>query len=129
MQVLYQIDVGGASGPDALEAFIGDRAEDDAVADFARILVHGTWEHRAEIDQEIESVARNWELRRMAAVDRNILRLAAYELLYREDIPPLVSINEAIEMAKKFSTRNSGPFVNGILDNIRLRAAPTGHGA
>ena len=62
----------------------------------------------------------------MAAIDRNILRLATYELLYRDDIPPLVTINEAIDIAKKFSTKNSGPFVNGILDNIRLREAPPG---
>ena len=75
---------------------------------------------------EIEEVAKNWQLKRMAAIDRNILRLATYELLYREDIPPLVTINEAIDIAKKFSTKNSGPFVNGILDNIRLRSAPPG---
>ena len=77
-------------------------------------------------DRQIEEVAKNWQLKRMAAIDRNILRLATYELLYREDIPPLVTINEAIDIAKKFSTKNSGPFVNGILDNIRLRSAPPG---
>ena len=69
-------------------------------------------------------MAKNWQLKRMAAIDRNILRLATYELLFRADIPPLVTINEAIDIAKKYSTKNSGPFVNGILDNIRIRCAP-----
>lgn len=122
MQALYQRDVCGETSLDGLEEAFPDQTEDPAVSSFARELVEGAWEHRAEIDRVIAGVARNWELSRMAAVDRNILRLAAYELLYRDDIPPLVAINEAIEMAKKFSTRNSGPFVNGILDNLRLQA-------
>jgi N utilization substance protein B len=71
------------------------------------------------VDERIKSHARNWELHRMAAVDRNILRLAIYEMLYREDIPPVVSINEAVDVAKKFSTQDSGKFVNGILDKVK----------
>jgi transcription antitermination factor NusB len=122
MQALYQRDVTAAAELGDVDALLEDPAGDPAVAGFARELVAGVWEHRAEIDRTIAAVARNWELKRMAAVDRNILRLAAYELLFRPDIPPLVAINEAIEMAKKYSTRNSGPFVNGILDNIRLQA-------
>jgi transcription antitermination factor NusB len=129
MQALYQMDLRGDTGLDALEEFLAEREQNPNVVAFARELVAGAWERRVEIDKQIEGVARNWELKRMAAVDRNILRLAAYELMFRNDIPPLVAINEAIEMAKKFSTRNSGPFVNGILDNIRMKAAATSHGA
>jgi len=124
LQVLYQLDLRGEELLDRAEELLREANEDSEVLDFAKKLVTGTWEHRVRIDQHIESVAANWELSRMAAVDRNILRLATYELCFCDDIPPLVSINEAIEMAKKFSTKNSGPFVNGILDNIRLRCAP-----
>ena len=126
LQALYELDVRDARDLSRLDEFLAEYAEDEDVAGFARDLVAGTWEHRAQIDARIEKVARNWELRRMAVVDRNILRLAAFELLHREDIPPLVSINEAIEMAKKFSTRNSGPFVNGILDNLRTKETASG---
>jgi len=86
---------------------------------FADPLIRGVLEHREKIDDEIQKHARNWSLSRMAAVDRNVLRLATYEMLFREDIPPIVSINEAVDIAKKFSTQDSGKFVNGILDQIR----------
>ena len=126
LQLMYQLDLRGDEIPDEVNAALAPGAGDPEMLDFARELVHGCREKRAEIDRQIEEVAKNWQLKRMAAIDRNILRLATYELLYREDIPPLVTINEAIDIAKKFSTKNSGPFVNGILDNIRLRAAPPG---
>jgi len=86
---------------------------------FADPLIHGVIEHRDAIDEKIKGHAKNWELHRIATVDRNIMRLAIYEMLYREDIPPIVSINEAVDIAKKFSTQDSGKFVNGILDKIR----------
>ena len=86
---------------------------------FADPLIRGTLEHRDEIDAQIRRIAKNWELHRIAVVDRNILRLAIFEMLHREDIPPVVSINEAIDIAKRFSTEDSGKFVNGILDKIR----------
>ena len=86
---------------------------------FAEPLIRGTLEHRDEIDALIKKHAKNWELHRIAAVDRNILRLAIYEMLHREDIPPVVSINEAVDIAKKFSTQDSGKFVNGILDKVK----------
>ena len=126
LQLMYQLDLRGDEILDEVNATLAPGAGDVEMLDFARELVHGCREKRAEIDRQIEEVAKNWQLKRMAAIDRNILRLATYELLYREDIPPLVTINEAIDIAKKFSTKNSGPFVNGILDNIRLRAAPPG---
>jgi N utilization substance protein B len=82
-------------------------------------LIRGVLEHRNAIDEKIKGHAKNWEFHRIAAVDRNIMRLAIYEMLHREDIPPVVSINEAVDIAKRFSTQDSGKFVNGILDKIR----------
>ena len=86
---------------------------------FADPLIRGVLEHRDAIDEQIKKHAQNWELHRIATVDRNILRLAIYEMLHREDIPPVVSINEAVDIAKKFSTHESGKFVNGILDKVK----------
>jgi len=94
-------------------------AEESAMRLFADPLIRGVVEHRQELDDVIRKYARNWSLERMAVVDRNILRLAAYEMLHREDIPPVVSINEAVDIAKKFSTQDSGKFVNGILDKVK----------
>jgi N utilization substance protein B len=94
-------------------------ADEAAVRLFADPLIRGTLEHRNEIDEQIKSHAKNWDLHRMAVVDRNVLRLAIYEMHHREDIPPVVSINEAVDIAKKFSTQDSGKFVNGILDKIK----------
>jgi N utilization substance protein B len=93
--------------------------EEAALRLFAEPLIRGTLEKRDEIDEKIKKHAANWDLTRMAVVDRNILRLAIYEMLFREDIPPVVSINEAVDIAKKFSTQDSGKFVNGLLDKIR----------
>ena len=94
-------------------------AEEAAIRLFAEPLIRGALEHRDEADAIIKKHAQNWDLHRMAAVDRNILRLAIYEMLYREDIPPVVSINEGVDIAKKFSTQDSGKFVNGILDKVK----------
>jgi N utilization substance protein B len=94
-------------------------AEEMAVRAFADRLIRGVLEHRDDLDTRIKAHAQNWDLHRMAVVDRNILRLAVYEMAYREDIPPVVSINEAVDIAKKFSTQDSGKFVNGLLDKIK----------
>jgi N utilization substance protein B len=94
-------------------------ADEAAVRVFADPLIRGTLEHRDEADVIIKKHAQNWDLHRIAAVDRNILRLAIFEMLHRDDIPPVVSINEAVDIAKKFSTQDSGKFVNGILDKIK----------
>jgi len=94
-------------------------AEESATRIFAEPLIRGTLECQVEIDEQIKRHAKNWDLHRMAVVDRNVLRLAIYEMLHREDIPPVVSINEAVDIAKKFSTEDSGKFVNGILDKIK----------
>jgi len=103
-------------------------AEETATRVFADTLVRGVLQHREQLDEVIRRHAKNWDLHRMAVVDRNILRLAIHEMLHREDIPPVVSINEAVDIAKKFSTQESGKFVNGILDKIKgevLRPART----
>jgi transcription antitermination protein NusB len=90
-----------------------------AVQLFAEPLIRGVLEHQTAIDEAIQHHVKNWELRRIAAVDRNVLRLAIFEMLHRDDIPPVVSINEAVDIAKRFSTEDSGKFVNGILDKIK----------
>jgi len=86
---------------------------------FSEPLIRGTLQFRDEIDAIIKKHAVNWDFHRIAAVDRNIMRLAIYEMLHRDDIPPVVSINEAVDIAKKFSTQDSGKFVNGILDKVK----------
>ena len=86
---------------------------------FARPLIEGIVAHLPEIDERIRHYCENYEVRRISAVDRNVLRLGIYELLYRDDIPPVVSINEAIELAKEFGGPDSGRFVNGILDRVK----------
>ena len=126
LQLLYQLDLRGDDILPEIEDYLEKGPGDPEILSFAKGLLFGWREQRDAIDRKIEEVAKNWQLRRMAAIDRNILRLATYELLFRDDIPPLVTINEAIDIAKKFSTKNSGPFVNGILDNIRLKEAPPG---
>jgi N utilization substance protein B len=103
-------------------------AEEAEIRLFADPLILGVLKHCEEIDTLIKSHAKNWDFHRLAAVDRNVMRLAIFEMLHREDIPPVVSINEAVDIAKKFSTQDSGKFVNGILDKIRgeiLRPAKT----
>jgi transcription antitermination factor NusB len=125
LQLLYQFDVRGEGyGRELgreLAAMVADGSgEDDEVRTFALRLVQGTLAQRDAIDLRLKGVTRNWDLKRMAVIDRNVLRMAVYELTSCPDIPPKVTINEAIELGKKFSTANSGGFVNGILDRIRL---------
>ncbi len=93
--------------------------EDNEVRRFGEPLIRGVLEKLSKLDTIIKEQTRNWDIERIAKVDRNILRLAIYEMLHRDDIPPVVSINEAIDIAKKFSTENSGRFVNGILDKVK----------
>ncbi len=120
VQFLYQLDVRGDEALEDLEPFLADETTDEETRQFAVRLIRGARREQEEIDRILRSVTRNWDLRRMAAVDRNILRMAIYELIHCPDIPPKVSINEAIELGKKYSTANSGAFVNGILDRVRL---------
>lgn len=119
LQLLYSRDyaVGEAS---ALIELVFDEAEPGTAAGrvFSDELVRGVLEHREAIDAQITEKSKNWTITRMAKVDLSILRLAVYELLYRDDIPKNVTINEAIEVAKKFGTEESPAFINGILDEI-----------
>jgi len=120
IQFLYQYDMGGGEPEDELRLFWLTQNEiNDAVCAFATELIHGYLANRAVVDENIQKYTEHWELHRIAAVDRNILRLAIYEMLCRDDIPPVVSINEAVDIAKKFSTQESGAFVNGILDRLK----------
>lgn len=121
LQLLYQADVSGVNAESLLEGFFNMEAnsgEDDAVKNFAVDLVRNVSSKLTILDEQISMFATNWQLDRMAMVDRNILRLAAFELLYKEDIPPKVAINEAVELAKKYGDLESGKFVNGVLDKI-----------
>jgi transcription antitermination protein NusB len=120
VQFLYQFDMNGGTLDEALPLFWETQAEvGETGHKFAEELVRGVLENRVAVDEKIAKYTENWDLPRMAAVDRNILRLAIYEMLFRDDIPPVVSINEAVDIAKKFSTRESGAFVNGILDRLK----------
>jgi N utilization substance protein B len=120
VQFLYQVDTYKPARVDeALAAFWKQNEEPPNVRDFANDLLRGALEKLPEVDAKIRTLADNWDFERLAAVDRNILRLAVYEMLFRPEIPPVVSINEAIEIAKKFSTAESGKFVNGLLDRVK----------
>jgi N utilization substance protein B len=131
IQFLYQHELNPLSDVDgAIVRFIQMAELKPATAEFARSLIKGALEHEKEIDAKIVSIAENWDFNRLANLDRNILRLAIYEMLKREDIPPVVSINEAVDIAKKFSTEDSGKFVNGILDKVKAELVrPTRHAA
>ena len=121
LQVLYQRDITNDTPDAVLDNFWSNHSDkefDADLKDFSSSLVKGVVEHLDEIDKRIVQHATNWQLKRMAVVDRNIMRLGAFELLYRDDIPPKVSINEAVELAKKFSGLEAGKFVNAILDKV-----------
>ena len=118
LQTLYQVDLTRETDRANIDAFLDEQEAEEEPREFARALVHGTLDRQDEIDEKIAEVTQNWAISRMAVIDRNVLRLAAHELLHREDIPPKVSVNEAIEIGKRFSTTNSGAFINRILDKI-----------
>lgn len=119
LQILFQLDLTGSDlGEGMLNEFWAGIDEDDAVKRFAREIVKKTLDNINVIDSAIRKAAEHWSMERMAIIDRNILRSATCELLFRSDIPPSVIINEAIEIAKKYSTEESAPFINGILDKI-----------
>ncbi|MBI3320969.1 MAG: transcription antitermination factor NusB [Candidatus Omnitrophica bacterium] len=122
LQMLYQADIRHAGAQPILEEFWqGHEPAPDEVRAYAEELVQGTLQHLAEIDALIAGCADNWNLNRMAVIDRNILRLGAFELLYVEGTPPKVCLNEAIELAKRFGDADSGKFINGVLDAIHKK--------
>lgn len=119
LQFLYQLDLRGERDPAPHEKeFWSRHPVDDTTRAFVETLVRGTTQHQPAIDQVIDRYAEHWDLERMAVVDRNILRLAIYELSFAREVPPKVVINEAIEIAKKFGTKESSRFVNGVLDRV-----------
>lgn len=131
IQMLYQSEMGESTAAQVLagfdpadyleggrEGYAARKKKVEEAVQYARDLVEGTLGHRREIDELIRLQADNWRLERMPAVDRNILRLAVYELLYEEGTPHLVVVDEAIELAKKFGSENSGRFINGLLDGL-----------
>lgn len=123
LQALFSIDMHNGPGPlsdEEIERLDRMIEVPQASRDYFLELVKGVSRFLVDIDQCISDTSSNWKLSRMSAVDRNIIRIAVYEMRYRDDIPPAVAINEAIEVAKKFGTEKSGPFINGILDNLYI---------
>jgi transcription antitermination factor NusB len=118
MFALYQADMLGSEFADDARAWLSGIGKDGDMRSFALRLFDGTLLHLPDIDSLVAKAAQNWQLKRMAAVDRAILRMAVYELLFAGEVPPKVVINEALELAKRYSTAASGAFVNGILDRI-----------
>ena len=118
LQALYQLEITGDSSPGAVELFLSHFEGGAEAKDFARRLIAGVGARRVEIDQVIERAAEHWKLSRMAKVDLTILRLAAYELLFCPDIPVNVSLDEAIEIGKRYGSGDSATFINGILDQV-----------
>src|SRR3989338_6719997 len=119
LKILYQKEITRRTIAQAIEKYWSDEIKIDGdVRHFADRLTQGVDEHLTDIDKKISFYATNWQLKRMAIIDRNILRLGVFELLYAPDIPPVVSINEAVELAKKYGDVESSKFVNGILDKI-----------
>ena len=119
LKILYAIDITGEEPKKCIDTFWKNHDEvDGEVESFANSLVLGVSNNSEAIDRLVSSHTTNWQLKRMAVIDRNILRFATYELLYMEEIPPKVSINEAIDIAKRYGDKDSGKFVNGVLDSI-----------
>ena len=119
LQVLYQKELNCVGVEEALNLFGNNFEVLKGAMDFSERLVKGVEEHREDLDRVIEQYSSNWKVDRMAHVDRAILRIATYELLYCNDIPPRVAINEAIDIGKKYGSEDSGAFINGILDKVK----------
>ena len=121
LQVLYGLNFENIDVQKALDLFWSNFVAPKASKEFAAFLVQGTCEHKEELDKLIAGCSDNWSLGRMSKVDINILRLAVFEFLYCDDIPPKVSLNEAVDLGKTFGSENSGSFINGILDALNLK--------
>jgi len=119
IQFLFQTDFNPEDLDVALKDFWADKEISERERQYAEEIIRGVIQHRDELDDILSRYARGWESDRMAAVDRTVMRVALYEMLYRDDIPPVVSINEAVHFAKDFNSFRSGKFVNGVLDRIR----------
>ena len=126
LQMLYQMEMTGQPPREVIDLYYELASGDDeknpdpasVVRPFAEELVNGVYDHRGELDRMIVEASENWRLERMSIIDRNVLRIALYEMLYRLEIPPKVSLNEAIDLGKTFGSPDSGAFINGILDHL-----------
>jgi N utilization substance protein B len=124
LQLLYQRDLNPKVTRPVIERFAADRLRDAGLVPFCLELYDGVAAHGTDIDQRISAAAENWRLKRMAAVDRNVLRLGAFELLYYPQTPANVALDEAIELARRYGSADSPAFVNGVLDKIRQGGGP-----
>ena len=122
LQMLFQREHNAKIDRAALEQFARERVREEPIRKFCLFLYDGVVEHLADIDAKISAAAENWKLSRMPTVDRNILRLGAYELLHMQDTPAAVAFDEAIELARRYGTADSSAFVNGVLDRLRREA-------
>ena len=118
VQMLYQMDVCGIDAAQAIQLYWQNLGSSDEDHEFANTLVRGCADVRDQLDERIRGVSKHWRLERMSRVDRNIIRLGAYELLHVREIPRRVTLNEAVELAKRFGNEESPAFVNGVLDRI-----------
>jgi N utilization substance protein B len=125
LQILFQLEFNNARTEDVFTSFWKNRKASKEIKEHSRWLVDNITSHRENIDHIIQSVSSNWRISRMAIVDRNILRIAVCELLYEENLAPAIVINEAIEIAKKYSSEEGATFVNGILDAVRKEIQAT----
>jgi N utilization substance protein B len=119
LQVLYLLEQNPSVDRAAVDRFINRRCRDAHLSAFAHALVRGVLEKQPQIDAVISHFAENWKLDRMTVIDRNIIRLGAYEILFESELPTRIAINEALELAKRYSTAQSSRFVNGILDRLQ----------
>ncbi|NQU41204.1 MAG: transcription antitermination factor NusB [Lentisphaerae bacterium] len=125
VQLLFQMDLNPPedTGP-VLERFWEDVKSDKGPREYTERIVRGVFSHREELDTLIQKAADHWDVARLGVIDRNVIRMAVYEMLHCPDVPAIVSINEAVDIAKYFATSESGRFVNGILDRIRASIQP-----
>ena len=119
LQVLYQREFNRVEVQEVLKLFWNNFEVLKGAMDFSERIIRGVEQHREDLDRIIEKYSFNWKIDRMAHVDRAILRIATYEILYCDDIPPRVAINEAIDIGKKYGSEDSGAFINGILDKVK----------
>lgn len=118
LQVLYALDVHGIDLQESIALFWANFDAPEEARKFSSLLIEGTWNNREQIDSLIGGSSENWTISRMSRVDKSILRMAVYELLFCLDIPPKVTLNEAIDLGKVYGSENSGAFINGILDDL-----------
>jgi len=124
LQLLFQFDNNGKTPREAVEPFAAQRLREPALVKFCMALYDGVTRNVKDIDLRLSQAAENWRVARMTAVDRNILRIGAFEILYQPDTPHAVVVDEAVELARRFGTEDSSAFVNGVLDRLRRDAAP-----